>query len=161
MINQLIEIIGKEAALFEDFLALLERQQELLVENNVNGLNEVTDSLREKTVTAQLLNSKREETIERVKADNAIEGDLNVTRLLELVDQTQADRLISLRTLITELNEKILTTRNQNAMLLNRSQAYIAKTVEMLSKINQPQGIYTANGTEAKVGSQLAWDGRA
>ena len=31
MIDQLIEIIGREAALFESFLELLERQQRMLV----------------------------------------------------------------------------------------------------------------------------------
>ena len=50
MINKLIEIIGREAAIFESFLDLLEKQQRMLVENDADGLNRITDLQREKLV---------------------------------------------------------------------------------------------------------------
>lgn len=146
MINELIDIIGKEAGIFESFLELLERQQQMLVENNLEGLNRVTDLQREKLVQSQLLNKQRLELVESIRAANHIEGDLNVSRLLEIVDQDQADRLLKLQQSILSLNDKITDTRNQNAMLLNRSREYILKTMEMLSKINNPDSTYTTSG---------------
>ena len=146
MINKLIEIIGREAELFETFLELLETQKEMLVKNDLEGINRVTESQREKLVESQLLNKQRLQVIEQIKNDRNIEGDLNVTRLLDIVDQEQADRLNKLQNLILSLNNKITESRNQNAMLLNRSREYILKTMEMLSRVNRPETSYTPAG---------------
>lgn len=161
MINKLIEIIGKEAAIFESFLELLEKQQRMLVENDVDGLNHITDLQREKLVESQLLNKKRQELVEEIKIANDIEGDLNVTRLLEIVDEDQADRLQKLQRVILSLNDKITETRNQNAMLLNRSREYILRTMEMLSKINSPDSTYAAPGKKNDRELNVAVDRRA
>jgi signal transduction histidine kinase len=160
MINQLIDIIGREAALFESFLELLEEQQRMLVANDVEGLNRVTERQREKLAESQILNRRREELIEQIKQVNAIEGDLNVTRLLEMVDSDQAQQLTKLRNIIHNLNEKITAVRNQNAMLLNRSREYIAKTMEMLSRINAPSDTYAASGAQQGANATIAVDRR-
>jgi flagellar biosynthesis/type III secretory pathway chaperone len=161
MVDHLIDILRKEATLFESFLDLLEQQQRMLVENDVEELNRITDLQREKLIESQILNQQREEVIEQIKVTNAIEGDLNVTRLLEIVDRDHADQLAKLRNLILNLTEKITHTRNQNAMLLNRSREYIAKTMEMLSRIHNPGTTYTAPGTERGQAATVAVDRRA
>jgi hypothetical protein len=161
MINKLIEIIGREAVLFESFLALLEQQKKMLVSNDLDGLNHVTDRQREKLVESQLLNKEREQLIERIKVANAIEGDLNVTRLLEMVDENQAERLLHLKSLIYGLHDQIAEVRNQNAMLLNRSRQYIGKMIEMLSRVNSPEGAYSSGGVATSSNSTVAVDRRA
>ena len=160
MVNRLIEIIGREAALFESFLELLEQQQKMLVANNHDGLIHVTDRLREKLVESQLLAKSRVKLVEEISAANAIEGDLNVSRLLEIIDQDQADRLVTLQKSILGLYDKITHTRNQNALLLNQSREHILKTVEMLAKINSPEPVYTPAGLTAEQRSNLAVDRR-
>jgi len=151
MIDRLIEIIGREASLFESFLALFEQQQKLLVANDAEGLKAVTEQLREKLVESRLLNEQREDVIGRVKSEQQIEGDLNVSRLLEIVDDSQASQLMLLRDLITSLNDKIAHTRNQNALLLNKSREYIAKMMAMLSKVSRPEPSYQPGGADQQV----------
>lgn len=160
MIDRLIEIIGKEAALFESFLELLERQQEMLVRNDLEGLNRVTDLQREKLVESQLLNKERTELVENIRVANSIDGDLSVTRLLEIVDQDQADKLTGLQRSILGLHNRITQTRNQNAMLLNRSREYILKMMEMLSQINSPESTYNLSGAQNEHYSNVAVDRR-
>jgi len=142
MIDRLIEIIGREASLFESFLALFEQQQRLLVSNDADGLGAVTAQLRERLMESRRLNQQREDAIRRIKEENRIQGDLNVTRLLEIVDDAQASQLVRLRDLITSLNDKIAHTRNQNALLLNKSREYIAKMMDLLSKMTRPEPAY-------------------
>jgi len=161
MVDRLIDILGKEAALFESFLELLERQRELLVKDDVEELNKITDLQREKLVESRILNRQREELVEKIKVANAIEDDLNVTRLLEMVDKGRADQLAKLRNLILNLSEKITTTRNQNAMLLNQSREYIAKTMEMLSRIQSPSGAYAPRDDRKQRMANVAVDRRA
>lgn len=161
MVDRLIDILGKEATLFESFLDLLEQQQRMLVENDVDGLNRITDLQREKLVESQILNRQREEVIEQIKVANAVEGDLNVTHLLEIVDRDHADQLAKLRNLILKLTEKITHTRNQNAILLNRSREYIARTMEMLSRIQSPDTTSAATGADQDQTVTVAVDRRA
>ncbi|MDH3892631.1 MAG: flagellar protein FlgN [candidate division Zixibacteria bacterium] len=161
MINRLIDIIGREASLFESFLTLFEKQQDMLVTNDADGLHEVTERLREKVIESRQLNKQREELVERIRLDNQIEGDLNVTRLLEIVDDEQATQLIRLRELITSLNDKIATTRNQNAVLLNQSREYINKMMGMLSKLSHPEPAYSSTGSGDQQAYNVALDRRA
>ncbi|MFQ6009168.1 MAG: flagellar protein FlgN [Candidatus Zixiibacteriota bacterium] len=158
MIDRLIDILRQEAALFESFLELLEQQQQMLVNNDVEGLNRVTLQQQERLRESQNLNRQREEIIEHIKQANAVEGDLNVTRLIEMVDQDRAHQLIKLRDLIQSLNDKITTTRNQNALLLNRSREYIAKTMEMLSRINAHSSTYGESGVQKESLASVAVD---
>lgn len=160
MVNRLIEILSREAALFESFLELSEQQQQMLVNNDRKGLVQITDRQREKLVESQLLNSERLKLVEKIKSVNAIDGDLNVSRLLELVDENQAEQLTQLRHLIYELHDKITDVRNQNAMLLDRSREYIARMMKMLSNVNRSPGAYTMDGTETQGSNVLAIDRR-
>ncbi len=161
MVNQLIDIIGREATLFESFLQLLEQQQDFLVTNDVDGLNRITDLQREKLVQSQLLDKEREDLVAKIQIANKIDGDLNVSRLLELVDSQQANRLSQLRETIRDLNDRITDVRNQNATLLNRSREYIRKTLEMLTKLNQPETTYTPMGQGDPQQFNIAIDRRA
>ena len=161
MIDKLIGTIGSEATLFESFLGLLQRQQAMLVADDADGLNEVTADMREKLVASSLLAERRERLVEEIRSANAIEGDLDVTRLIDIVDQNQADQLLRLRIVITSLNEKINHARDHNATLLNRSREYIFRMMNMLSKMNNPQPAYTPAGRAPSGTQNVAMDRRA
>ncbi len=161
MINELIDIVSREAALFESFLELLEQQKEMLVTNNLEGLNEVTARQQQRLLESRHLDRSREEIVERIKAVNEIEGDLSVARLLELVDANQAERLLQLKDLILSLNVKIGETRNTNAMLLNQSREFIARTMAALAKINNPEATYSHDARSARGGDNVVVDRRA
>jgi flagellar biosynthesis/type III secretory pathway chaperone len=160
MINQLLQVIGQEAHLFEDFLALLEKQKEMLVSNDVASLNEVTELQRQKIIESQRLNRIREKLIAEIKAEIAIEGDVTVARLLEFADRDQAARLQQLKEIIFGLNDRINEARNTNAMLLNQSREFISRTMQMLSKINNPDNTYDRHGASPGEHATVAVDRR-
>lgn len=161
MINQLVNIIKREAALFESFLDLLAQQQTMIVKNDAEGLNRVTAEQQDKTLESRRLSLEREHLVEEIRVANDIEGDLNVTRLLDLVDKNQADQLMELRNMIFDLHEKINNTRDQNAMLLNRSRMYIRRMMEMLSKVDSPQADYGPAANSPRQCPSVGLDRRA
>lgn len=161
MINKLIQIISEEAALFEEFLELLDRQKDALVANDTESLNQTTELQQRKLMESQALNLRREEVIEAIQEMNRIDGDLTVTRLLEHVDRDQSERLSRLQETITGLNDDITEARNTNAMLLNRSREYIARTMAMLSRLSHPKNSnYDRTGAEPHGDATLAVDRR-
>jgi predicted transcriptional regulator len=161
MVNQLIDIISRETLLFEEFLELLERQKQMLVTNNADGLKEITELQRRKLHESYRLNRSREELVLRIKESNEIEGDVTVTRLLEFVDENQAARLMQLRETILGLNDKIAETRNTNAMLLNQSRDFISRTMTMLSTLNNPDTTYRAGAKPSDAHATMLVDRRA
>jgi hypothetical protein len=161
MIDQLINIISKEAALFENFLELLERQKQALVNNDHAALALLTERQHEKLAESHQLNREREELIAAIKSDRTIEGDLTVSRLIAMVDQDQADHLRRLRDAILSLNEQILETRNSNAMLLNQSREFVNQTMVMLAKLSHPDPGYGKSGQPGNSSRPVALDRRA
>ncbi|MBD3403637.1 hypothetical protein GF420_12135 [candidate division GN15 bacterium] len=161
MIDRLINIISREAAAFDRYLTLLEQQQQALVANDLTRLNAVTAEQRQVVADTQALHREREETIEQLRAGYDIEGDLTLSRLLELVDDTQATQLTRLQQLILTLNEQIGAVRNSNALLLNQSRESIARMMSMLSKIHHPDKTYSRPGGPAQSEAAMAVDRRA
>lgn len=160
MINKLIQVIAQEAQVFEEFLHLLDRQKEALVANDTDRLADVTELQQKKLLESQSLNRRREEIIAEIKATNALEGDVTVTRLLEYADEDQSHRLVHLKEAIRELDDRIAEARNTNVMLLNRSREFISKTMTTLSQINSPDKSYSSTGAMPKESAALMVDRR-
>jgi flagellar biosynthesis/type III secretory pathway chaperone len=162
MIDSLINIISKEAALFESFLDLLERQKQALVTNDHATLVSLTARQHESLAEAHRLNSEREQIIASIKRDRSVDGDLTVSRLIAMVDQDQANHLRRLRDSIMSLNDQILETRNSNAMLLNQSREFVNQTMAMLAKLHNPEPVYARTaGQPANPSRPVALDRRA
>jgi flagellar biosynthesis/type III secretory pathway chaperone len=161
VIGKLLDIISREATLFESFLHLLDRQRDCLVRNDTEHLAELTELMREKVIESQLLNDQREQIIRELKAAKAIDGDLTVSRLLEILDAQEAGQLQTLRDTILDLNKRITVTRQQNEMLLDRSRGYIQKTLELLAQLEEPTGVYLPGGTPTTTNASLVVDRRA
>lgn len=138
MVTELIELIGNEASLFEEFLRILERQQHMFLSNDIEGLNHLRARRRKKVIEGQLLNRQREELLSIIKVTNVIEGNLHVSRLIELIDEDQGGRLNEFRKIFDNLNSEIGAVRSQNEVLLNRSREYVQRTLKLLDRINSP-----------------------
>ena len=157
----MIEILGREAALFESFLELLEKQKAALVVNDLDSLRSVTEQQQRLLSQSRELAEQREIVVTRIRQENDVEEDLTVSRLLETVDDATADRLAQLRDTILGLDDRIAQTRNSNAMLLNQSRQFIARTMTALSRINNPEATYSMREDRGQARSNVVMDRRA
>lgn len=161
MIDQLIHIITREAQLFEAFLDLLKQQQQVLVQNDIEGINRITELQQEKLRESRQLNSERERIVAEIGSANALEGDLTVSRLLKIANADEAARLEQLQQLVMSLHEQINSTRNSNALLLNQSREFVANTMSMLGRIHAPSSSYSSAGKETTEQEAIIMDRRA
>lgn len=161
LVQELIEVLKKEASLFETFMELLERQQEALVKNDVTTLNEITELQREKTIESRILARQREAITGRLASEHSTAENLTVSRLVASAPPGHAGMLERLRETILDLNEKISKIRSQNEMLINRSRENIMKTMELLGRFKVPKNGYHGNGKISSPPSNLALDRRA
>ncbi len=157
----MIEILGREALLFESFLELLEKQKTSLVANDLDSLRAVTSQQQVLMSQSCELSEQREAVIAQIRQENDIKEDLTVSRLLETVDEDRAGKLTQLRDTILSLNDRIIKTRNSNAMLLNQSREFISRTMTALSRINNPEATYTMREDRGNSRSNMVIDRRA
>lgn len=160
MINHLIDIISREARLFESFLNLLEQQKRALVANDLNELDRITRLQQDAMATSHRLNLERVRTVDAIKAERNFEQDLTISRLIALADSEQAARLKELRELLLSLNDKILEVRNTNALLINQSREMIARTMTMLSRSEHADNVYGRDASRDERAIAVALDRR-
>jgi len=161
LVRELIITLEKEASLFETFLELLEEQQRALVKNDIALLNNVTEQQREKLIETGNLARKRETIISRLTSDGNLADDLTISKLIASVSPGQANMLETIRETILDLNEKIIKTRSQNEMLINRSRENIVKTMELLGRFKVPKNNYSGEGGLKNAQVNIAVDRRA
>jgi hypothetical protein len=160
LVLELIEVLKKEASLFETFLELLEEQQKALVENNVEALNRITERHREKIIECSILAKKREAITNRLSSEIDPLEDLTISRLIEASPIGEASMLERLRGTILDFHEKISKLQSQNKMLIERSRDNIAKTMELLGRFKQRSDNYHEKGGKNEVATSLALDRR-
>lgn len=160
MIDQLIDVISREAEVFESFLELLDQQRDKLIANDVIGLNRTTQFQQEKISESRRLSEERESLVAEIKKQKGLDSDATLSKLLSVVDQHHADQLSQLSQLILGLNDQINESRNKNVMLLNSSRQQISRMIQMLSELNSPRGTYSRSGANTKGRTNLAMDRR-
>ncbi len=161
LVMELLQVLEKEASLFETFLDLLEKQQQALVKNELDEINRLTELQRERVVESTILSRRREKLAERLASDGIAAGDLTISRLIETVSSGQAAELRHVKEAILELYEKIMKVRSQNEMLIDRSRENISQTMAMLGRIGKPDPNYRREGGVSPNDNALALDRRA
>lgn len=160
LVLELIQVLEREASLIETFLELLEQQQKALVQNDLEGLNRVTDRQRKMVAESTELSRRREKLIGLISEVYDEENDINISKLITLVSSGRADELSRIKDNILELNDKVVRVRNQNEMLIEQSRENIRMTMELLGKIKSPQYNYKKEGQAGGADASLAMDRR-
>lgn len=160
LIAQLIMILSREAAVFERFLELLQRQKSALVANDAETLRAITEQLRDKVAESRLLDRERQDLLTRIRAVDGLDDDLTVTRLVELADSQQAGQLQLLRETIADIHGRISEARTTNELLLNQAREYVAFTMKAIAHLHSPEPVYSRSGETDRAASAVAVDRR-
>ena len=131
---ELIEVIGAEVGIFERFLQTLQRQQDALVDNNLDLLNETTAELEVLTSETKKAESRRQKLVAQVTQDLELSPeDINLSQLAALANASQASELSRLEQTLRDLHEQIQESKNRNEFLIKKSMEYLDATISQLS----------------------------
>jgi len=154
--RSLIRIVSREAEHLDTLLQMLTRQQRMLVEGNVSGVEE---NVREQE---QAIHIARELENERCRLLNLLAQHLDggpesltLTRLAGLLSGDYSARLKELRKMLLATTENIEHKRKQNEMLINRSLMHIGETMRLLAGSAASVPSYSANTVTAKSAAAL------
>jgi flagellar biosynthesis/type III secretory pathway chaperone len=145
-LDRLIAVIGEEARLFEQFLALLEHQQEMLVIGDRTELQAVTTRLQTVITRSQQMERQRAEAVEAIRARDGVDADVTIARICEIADRERSMQLQNLREVILGLYSRIEETRMRNGLLVEQSLEQIQHTLEMLGRVPACRETYQQQG---------------
>jgi flagellar biosynthesis/type III secretory pathway chaperone len=145
-LDRLIAVIGEEACLFEQFLALLEHQQEMLVKGDRAELQAVNARLQTVIAHSQQMERQRAEAVEAIRTRDGMEADVTIARICDIADTERSSQLRNLREVILGLYSRIEETRMRNGLLVEQSLEQIQHTLEMLGRVPARRETYQQQG---------------
>jgi flagellar biosynthesis/type III secretory pathway chaperone len=160
LLDRLISVMGDEAVLFEQFLELLERQQQALIVNDTDELKTVTTQLQRVVLQSQRLEQQRIETVKEIRRAGGADGDLTVSEICDMADPRRSVRLQAFRTTILDLYGKIEEARMRNGLLIEQSLEQIQNTIDMIGRIPMQKQGYRKHGGVSKDFQRLGVDRR-
>lgn len=160
LLDRLITVIGDEAALFETFLELLERQQQALIDGQADELKTVTAQLQVIVSESQKLERQRIDAVEEIRRVGGTDTDLTVSRICEIADSERSGQLRNFRAMILDLYGRIEETRMRNGLLIQQSLEQIRNTIDTIGRIPATKEIYLKHGGISKDFERLGVDRR-
>ena len=160
LLDRLISVIGSEAALFERFLDLMERQQRALIEGDAGDVKTVTAQLQQIAAQSQQLESQRIDIVEQIRLVQGTESDLTVSRICDIVDSARSNQLRAFRDTILGLYGRIEETRMRNGLLIEQSLEQIQHTMETIGRTPAKNDMYRPQGGVSREYGRLGLDRR-
>ncbi len=160
LLDELINVIGDEAILFEKFLELLEEQQQALITNDPDELKTVTARIQQVAAQSQRLEQVRISLVEEIRRVGGAEADLNVSKICDMADPERSTQLQTFRTMILDLYGKIEQTRMRNGLLIEQSLEQIQNTIDVIGRIPAQKETYRKHGGVSREFQRLGVDRR-
>ena len=149
LIGNLTQIINEEVRVFNDLLDILNDEQKAIVEDNVAGIEECVLSQQHIASKAHELESRRQAIVTQLSQNLSIDADqVNLARLLEVLEGSRAKELARMREKLIKLNEKIRKVTANNSFLIRQSLRYTERCLDILTGQGPLQrGVYGQFGT--------------
>lgn len=146
LLDRLISVIGEEARLFEEFLGLLERQQQALIGGDTDTLPDITSRLQTIISQSQQMERARIEAVEAIRRQDGTETDLTVSRICDMADAERSVQLRHLRETVLALYSRIEETRMRNGLLIEQSLEQIQHTLQTIGRVPARPETYQQQG---------------
>lgn len=128
LIEELIEVLDKEYEAYEKLLPVAMEKTQIIVQNDVTTLQEITDKEQSMVDQINVLEHRREEVMQNIRTVIGKKtSSLNLTVLIELLDkQPKEQKQLSI------LRDKLHNTIQSLISINNRNKALIQQSLEMI-----------------------------
>lgn len=152
-INELMDILDREAEIYEDILKLSRNKTDFIIKGKVSELDNITKIEQALIMDMAKLEDLREKTVSDLSVDiNSNTSQITVTELLKHLDDSQAERLEAYKTNLLGIINEIKDVNDLNSKLIQNSIDYINFSLNILSSAPVADNNYGNTGltNEAK-----------
>ena len=143
LIGELIEVINEEIRAFHKLLASLREEQKVIVEDDLEGIEQIVAEQRQLAICAHQLETRRIQLVEALVARLDLEPDnVSLGRLVEAVEGPHGEELAHMREQLLQLNARIRITSENNAFLIRQSLRYTERCLDIITGQEVERGVY-------------------
>ncbi|MFQ6003689.1 MAG: flagellar protein FlgN [Candidatus Zixiibacteriota bacterium] len=151
LVSQLIEVINRESKCLEKFLTHLSEEQEFLVKKDIDSLRRSIKDQGKTIREARKLEETRlkltDDLAEKLKIDK---DDVNMSKLIELVEESYSAKLRELQSTLSSLYAKLERQRKKNEFLIKQSMKYVDKSIKVFSGLEGRDQSYSVSQQKNK-----------
>lgn len=147
LIGTLIDILKKEADLYEGVLKLSKSKTDVIVEGKVSGLEGITSIEQSMIMKLGKLEEEREKTVEQIALQLHVKAsDITITNLEKRFSDEQAEKLKDCRNTLAKLVNELSTANELNSKLIRNSLDYIDFSINILTNAGSTGNNYGNSG---------------
>lgn len=145
--SKLIEVLNKEASLYEEILALSKNKKDIIVNGNVSELESITKLEQSMILRLGKLENEREDLASRL-ADELGFGTTEITlkALSSRLPKEQAIEMDSCCKKLSAVLNELKETNSLNSKLIKNSLDYINFSINILSSVGPSDNNYVNSG---------------
>jgi len=149
LLGSLTQVINEEVRVFNELLDILNDEQKAIVEDNIAGIEECVLSQQQVASKAHELEARRQTIVTELSENLSLESDqVNLGRLLEVLEGSRTTELARMREKLIDLNKKIRKVSANNSFLIRQSLRYTERCLDILTGQGPLQrGVYGQFGT--------------
>lgn len=155
LIDELITIMESEQAIYEDLIPIAEKKTKIIIKNDLQALQEITD--KEQRVVEQInaLERKREEVIKNIGIVMSRDpSTLTAKALKQLLEKQPKDQIK-----LCKAHDSLKKTVNRLVEINNRNKSLIQQSLEIIEfNMNLIQSTRMSPGTNNYTKNASQWD---
>lgn len=124
LIDELIGILEEEYDVYRQLIPICEEKTRVIVKNDLNLLQEITNKEQEAVDRIGVLEHKRDAVMTNIKTViNRKNGEFTLTKLIEMMDKQPKEQktLSVLRDNLKEIVQRLVEVNNRNKLLIEQS----------------------------------------
>jgi flagellar biosynthesis/type III secretory pathway chaperone len=147
LVEQLIEVLGQEADIYEEILRISKDKTKVIIEGKVTELDNITKVEQSLIFKIRQAEDVRENLVEKLAEElNTNAPDTTISELLKHMKKGQAKKLKSVREKIMSILNELKETNYLNSRLIKNSLQYIDFSINLFSDEDGGSNNYSNSG---------------
>ena len=140
---ELIAVINEEVRTFHQLLISLQQEQRVIIEDDLEGIEEIVAEQRQLAVYAHQIETRRIQLVNELALCLDLQPDnVSLSRLVEVLEGPHSEELANMRGQLLELNSQIRATSENNAFLIRQSLRYTDRCLDILTGQQVERRVY-------------------
>ena len=140
---ELIDVINEEVRTFHRLLTSLKAEQQVIIEDDLEGIEEIVAEQRQLAVYAHQIEARRIQLVNELALCLDLQPDnVSLSRLVEVLDGPHSEEVAKMRGQLLELNSQIRAISENNAFLIRQSLRYTDRCLDILTGQQVERRVY-------------------
>lgn len=146
-LNRLVEVLGQEAAIYEDILNISLKKTNIIVEGKVTELENITKLEQSVFLKLSKLEDAREELVKKLSEELGLNGgEVTVSELIESLGSEKSKDLETCRNRILNALDRLRSLNELNSRLIRNSLEYIDFSINLIASADGGSNNYGNSG---------------